>query len=67
MILRGKNKLVLNEQSLSALLEDAINSALLDGEDYIRVTGIKYTYVGDDFEVFLTTDRPTMEVTNVEP
>lgn len=57
MMLPGKNKLVLNEESMRRMLEDAINAATLDGEDYIYVRAVEYSWTGKAFEIELTTDR----------
>lgn len=63
MILPGKNKLVLNQEAMRRMLEDAINAATMDGEDYIYVTRIDFAYVANTFEIELTTDR---EKTNAD-
>lgn len=56
MILSGNNKLVLTPEAMARALEDAINSAMKCGEDYIRVTEIRQTYSWGDFEITITTD-----------
>lgn len=63
MILTGNNKLVLTQQAMAHALEDAINSAMKSGEDYIRVTEVQQKYTWGDFEVTITTDS---EATNEE-
>lgn len=64
MILQGKNKLVLTQEAMCRALEDAINAAIKDGEDYIRVVEISHQYNWSDFEITITTDIP--EVAHVE-
>lgn len=56
MILTGNNKLVLTQQAMAHALEDAINSAMKSGKDYIRVTEVQQKYTWGDFEVTITTD-----------
>lgn len=56
MILSGSNKLVLTPEAMARALEDAINSAMKCGEDYIRVTEVQQKYSWGDFEVTITTD-----------
>lgn len=56
MMLPGKNKLVLNEEAMRRMLEDAINAATMDGEDYIYVRAVEYSWTGKAFEIQLTTD-----------
>ena len=56
MILSGNNKLVLTPEAMARALEDAINSAIKTGEDYIRVTEVTQKYSWGDFEITITTD-----------
>lgn len=57
MLLPGNNKLTLNEESMKAMLQDAINAALLAGEDYIYVHAVRWAYIGNAFEVDVSTDK----------
>lgn len=66
MILKGDNKLILNQETLRSMVEDSLNASQLDGEDYIYVRKVEFQFVGNTFELTITTDRPTMEVTHVE-
>lgn len=61
MILSGNNKLVLTPEAMARALEDAINSAMKCGEDYIRVTEVRQGYSFGDFEVTITTDEAKNE------
>lgn len=58
MIFAGKNKLVLTQEAMCRALEDSINGAMRDGEDYIRVVEVSHQYNWSDFEITITTDLP---------
>lgn len=63
-MLSGINKLVLTPEAMARALEDAINSRLKDGENYVHVMKVRQgSYSVGDFEVTITTDT---EVKNEE-
>lgn len=66
MQLPGNNKLMVSGAVMCRLVEDAINASLKDGEDYVHVSEVKFTYMKDIFEISISTDKPTYEVANVE-
>lgn len=53
----GKSKLVLSDEAVKKAIEDAINVARRDGEDYVYVTDIQHRWA-DETTVCITTDRP---------
>ena len=58
----GDNTLTLSREAVMQAIEGALNSARKDGEDYIRVTGLRNTYSHGPWEVSITTDATTPEV-----
>lgn len=55
-MLSGINKLVLTPEAMARALEDAINSRLKDGENYVHVMKVQQGYSVGEFEVTITTD-----------
>lgn len=58
MNLPGINKLTLTEECLRLALEDVINAARLDGEDYVHVLRVDTHYGTGGATLELTTDTP---------
>jgi hypothetical protein len=56
MNLPGNNELALTDEAICRAMEDAINGAIREGEDYVRVLSIKHTYSFPQWIVTITTD-----------